>query len=199
MFENLLNIDFHNCSDEELRDGLQQLFFITKKALEVVDERFCNTDIAASESSKLDTSNKNGQCDKLYEQYKAILPSVTKGTGREITINLDFDKFEKHNSQHSSIGQAGTSKSIQDKLKTINRIRYLDIFEEYVKIKAEFKTKQWEVIYLYYHDGLTQQQIGKRLDKSRTAISGLLCRAKDKKAAYNKKLRREMYEILRKK
>ena len=72
-----------------------------------------------------------------------------------------------------------------------------DIFHEYKKCEDIFRSKQWDVICLHYRDGLDQAQIAARLGKSRSAISGLLTRARKRKKKHDEKLRAEYFRLRR--
>ena len=85
-----------------------------------------------------------------------------------------------------------------DTLQPMQKISYSDIFDQYESCKEIFTPLQWEVIYLYYSQGLTQEQVGTQLGKTRKAVSGLLQRAKARKAEHDRKIRAEKYEVMKK-
>ena len=82
-------------------------------------------------------------------------------------------------------------------LQPMQKIWHSDVFDQYEACKEIFTPLQWEAIYLYYSQGLTQEQVSIRLDKTRKAISGLLQRAKARKAEHDRKIRAEKYEVMK--
>ena len=54
-----------------------------------------------------------------------------------------------------------------------------------------FTKKQWEVVCMYYRDGMTLAEIASCLGKATSTICGLLSRARESRKRYFKKLRRE--------
>lgn len=57
---------------------------------------------------------------------------------------------------------------------------------------------RWVVIELYYRQCLSEEQIAKKTGKARSTVSGLLNRARERKEEYDKRLRQEMHEQMRK-
>jgi predicted DNA-binding protein YlxM (UPF0122 family) len=85
-----------------------------------------------------------------------------------------------------------------DTLVVIEKIRRTDVFKQFEPYKDKFKKKTWEAIFLYFQEGLSEQEIAKKVGVGRSAISNRLKRAKDKKEQFDKDLRGEAYEQLRK-
>ncbi len=71
------------------------------------------------------------------------------------------------------------------------RQRLTSLFEQYLACQEEFTRPQWAVICLRFRNGHTQAEIGKRIGKSRSAVHGLLERARENKNAFQRKLRNE--------
>lgn len=71
------------------------------------------------------------------------------------------------------------------------RQRLTCLFEEYLACQEEFSRAQWAAICLRFRDGHTQIDIADRLGKSRSAVHGLLQRAKTRKDAFQRNLRKE--------
>ena len=83
-------------------------------------------------------------------------------------------------------------------LQPMQKIWCLDVFDQYESCKEIFTPLQWEAIYLHYSRGLTQEQVGTQLGKTRKAISGLIQRAKARKEKHDRKIRAEKYEVMKK-
>lgn len=83
-------------------------------------------------------------------------------------------------------------------LQEIERVRRQDIFKQYALWKDDFTQYQWPVIELSYNYGLSEEQIGKVLGKSRSTVNGLLKRARKIKEEREKQLRRETREQFKK-
>jgi RNA polymerase sigma factor (sigma-70 family) len=75
------------------------------------------------------------------------------------------------------------------------RTRRSEIFSEYKKCQIIFSPKQWEVISLYYHEGLSEPQIAKHLGKKPNTISDLLNRARKRIETHRREYREELYKL----
>jgi len=116
-------------------------------------------------------------CSQPCGELDALLPKVYEGRGnREHLTKLCFDD-----------------------LPIVEKIGFLEIFEQYQDCQHIFSRKQWEVVYLYYHDGKTEEEIAKEIGRARTTVSDLLNRAGRKKEEHDKKLRREKFDYLKEK
>jgi len=78
------------------------------------------------------------------------------------------------------------------------RVPLEEAFEQYKACQDDLTRKQWQVVQLYYSEGLSQTEISSCLRKSRSTISDLLRRARERKEAHLRRLRTEAYEVRRK-
>jgi len=85
-----------------------------------------------------------------------------------------------------------------DTLHEVKDRRRFDVFAEYEACREIFTSAQWEVIYLYWNRGLTQAEIAESLGLKRSAVSGRLARAKLRKQRYDRRMRQEKLEHLKK-
>lgn len=114
-----------------------------------------------------------GECKEPCDKVTDFLPGITAGRGsRENTTGF----------------HVGT-------LKDYEHTRRLDIFQEYESCKELFTAKQWEVICLYYSGGLAQGEIATATGKKRSAVSGLLSRAKHAKRRNAEQMRKEFVAL----
>lgn len=166
--------DFAPRSFEKVIETLRQALPLLEK-LAVAG---CSFDSEKSRSEFLlcNSCSKQQNCLELCDALKAMLPGIHQGRGhREHFSKLDADD-----------------------LKSFRKVRFSDIFEQYQDCQHIFTHKQWVVLCLYYRDGKTEEQIAKLLRKGRTTVSDLLNRARRRKEKYDKKVRREMFEHLKK-
>ena len=127
-----------------------------------------------NESPCLECRDRN-QCEKPCDKLAKHLPGVTGGRGcKENTTGLHVET-----------------------LKDYEQTRRLEIFQQYQDCKDIFTGKQWEVIWLYYGKGLTQDQIAETTGKKRSAISGLLSRAKQTKKKHDEQMREKVLALRR--
>ena len=120
----------------------------------------------------------NDKCEgkEPCEKLEAFLPSVTAGRGsRENTTEFHVDSLKDYKST-----------------------RQLEIFQQYQFCDAPFTDKQWNVIRLYYEQGLSQDQIALATGKKRSRISGLLMRARDLKKKHSEHMREEFLTLRKK-
>ena len=109
------------------------------------------------------------KCEKACKRLESLLPSVTKGRGsKENMTGLHVET-----------------------LKHYKHTRQLEIFQEYQSCKDLFTERQWDVLCLYYDKGLTQKEIAEATGKKRSAVSGLLGRARNAKTRHLGRMREE--------
>jgi len=109
------------------------------------------------------------------EPNYARVPSIYQGRGRRENLTGLYET---------------TLHEVEDR-------RRCDIFAGYQACREIFTPSQWEVIYLYWNQGLTQETIAKTLDVKRSAVSGRLTRATAKKEQHDKRMRQERLDHLR--
>jgi len=85
-----------------------------------------------------------------------------------------------------------------DTLYEVRDRRRFDVFAQYEACREVFTSAQWEVIYLYWNQGLTQAEIAESLGLERSAVSGRLARAKLRKQQHDRRMRQERLEHLKK-
>lgn len=78
------------------------------------------------------------------------------------------------------------------------RERLWSIHEAYEACRERLTSDQWPAVCLRYRDGLTQAQIAIVLKKSRSAVHGLLERARIRKEIFQRERREESYRMARK-
>lgn len=78
------------------------------------------------------------------------------------------------------------------------RQRLRAIFEQYEACQDSLTAPQWTVVCLRFLDCLTEREIARRLGRSRSAVNGLLQRAKKEKDVEQRRLREEIFLIKRK-
>jgi len=86
----------------------------------------------------------------------------------------------------------------QDTLREVGDRRRFGTFAQYETCSEIFTPEQWKVIYLYWNQGMTQAEIAKTLGLKRSAVSGRLTRAATRKEQYDKRMRQEQLEHLKK-
>ena len=69
--------------------------------------------------------------------------------------------------------------------------RLADIFEEYEVVKGKLTPKQWQAVVLRFRSGLSEAEIASRLGTNRSAVHGLLQRARERKDRWQRQLRKE--------
>lgn len=79
-----------------------------------------------------------------------------------------------------------------------SRIHFGDIYQQYEECKTELTPRQWQAVYLRFHVGLTQEEISIKLKIRRSAVCGLLGRAKRTLDAYRREQIRMKMAFLRK-
>ena len=156
---------------EALRQALPGL----EKLVEACHNLFLAT-VDNVKPSLCDSCEKKSTCTKLCDQVLKVLAGLNSGRGR----------------RENKTGFYPAT------LEPIQKIWHSDVFDEYESCKDIFTSLQWEAIYLHYSQGLTQEQVGTKLGKTRKAISGLLQRAKARKAEHERKIRAEKYEVMKK-
>lgn len=115
-------------------------------------------------------------CDSPMQAARQPLPSIYQGRSRrENLTGLHIDTLHE----------------VKDR-------RRFDVFAEYEACREIFTSAQWEVIYLYWNQGLTQAQIAESLALKRSAVSGRLARAAAGKQRHDRRMRQERLEHLKK-
>ena len=71
-------------------------------------------------------------------------------------------------------------------------------FEAFEACQDRLTRPQWRVVCLFFRDGKSQSETAALLGTSRSAVSGLLTRAKQRKDRYYRQLRAEQTHLLRK-
>ena len=168
--------DFDLHSTEELREILCQLLPSLEKLIPLARE-FCGQNTSVSTPPLCESCTEREFCSEPCEKLNSLLPKINSG---------------KNNHEKNAGFNINT-------LQEIEKTRLTDMFEQYQACKHIFTNKQWSVVYLYYHEGMTQSQIANQLGKSRKSVSGLFIRAKQKKEGYYAQLRREKVDHLKKK
>lgn len=174
MSELNLQFDFENSSEAELRRWLQDMLPTVEKFVHAA-KRFCSIDAQLSDRLPCDFCEKRASCQSLCEKAEAVLSNVHQGKGRRENLTEFHD----------------------DTLQGKETVRRKDIFEKYALWKSDFTARQWAIIELHYQDGLTENQIAKKVGKVRTAINGLLNRAKKRLEDRDRQLRQEAREQIK--
>jgi hypothetical protein len=199
MSDKLLNFDFHNSSDEELRHWLLQMYPLVKKFLEGA-VRFCALKQLSCEGCpkkiECDRHNKYRE-DKTCLMVEPYLPGRFEGASRnEKKIGLLIDKISgtKPEIFEDADYIDNVAKLDRGKFKSVKKISSLDVFKEYEKCWRIFSHKQQPVLILRHRDRKTIIQIGKELGKAQSTVWGLLKNAEELKQAYDDK---ELEKIVR--
>ena len=137
----------------------------------VLIHQLCELKVNTREILPCNDCHNPQDCESCY-RWNALLPALNQGKGR------------RENLTGLHVG------TLQGK----ERIRRRDIFEQYELWKDDYTQAQWEVIEMYYNQGMSEQQISKILGKKRSAINGRLNRARNKTEERQKQLRRETRE-----
>ncbi|MFC1675942.1 hypothetical protein ACFL3G_02630 [Planctomycetota bacterium] len=183
MFENLLNFDFYNCSDEERRNWLLQVFPIMKMSLKVA-KRQCARKQLSCESCQIkaecDQYNK-GEEDIRCLILEPLISGRHEGTGyREKNAGFLIKEFKYQDSDNlEDTNQTGnTAKVGRSELKSIRKIRSDEQLMLYKNCNHSFTEQQWDVVYLKLAGGLKYREIGDLLGISTSAASDRFSRAK---------------------
>ena len=80
----------------------------------------------------------------------------------------------------------------------IERIRRIDIFSRFETYSEEFAEKEWQVVFLFYRDGMSLTEIAKKIGLGRPAVSNRLNRAKRKWKKLERARRREAWDQINK-
>jgi len=115
-------------------------------------------------------------CDISFQKVRQHLPGIHQGRSRR----------ENLTGLH-----ADTLHEVKDR-------RRFDVFVQYEACREIFTSAQWEVIYLYWNQGLTQAEIAESLGLKRSAVSGRLARAAAGKQRHDRRMRQERLEHLKK-
>ncbi len=79
----------------------------------------------------------------------------------------------------------------------IKNHRLSDVFAEFSKLRTQLTERQWLAVTLAYKVGLAQEEVAEQMQIGRTAVTGLLRRARRKKEAHDRRLRKERYDLMR--
>ena len=155
---------------EALRRALPYMERLVKCAQALVDEPEI-----ATERCPCDSCTSESTCQKPCQLLEAHLPGKYQGKGHRENLTESFPET----------------------LQGVERTRRTDMFGGFQSCQHIFTARQWEVIYLYYHEAKNQKQIAAELAKKRSAVSDLLRRARARKEQHNKRLRQEQLRFLR--
>lgn len=152
------NLDFAALSPQDIlmriRPVLEELLAYIRKME--------SKQMEAIESSPCNICIDRNTCKIPCEKLKVLLPAVNQGRGmRENLTGLYLYTLTE-----------------------TERIRSHDILSQYEICKEDIRTAQWEAVCLRYGQDLTLKQIGEKLGKAPSTISGLLQRAKVAKEKY---------------
>lgn len=78
------------------------------------------------------------------------------------------------------------------------RLRLQSLFEQYETCRERLTPGQWRAVCLRFRDRLTEGEVALVLEKSRSAVHGLLKRARLRKEAYGRERREEGFHLARK-
>jgi len=176
--------DMHNVSSHlDARHDLVSLFEETLRKIHPDLETLTNIAQALNNpvgdnkiSSPCNSCPTRNQCSEPCGKLNKLLPSVSAGRRR----------------QENSTGL------YEQTLQEVNKNRLTDIFEQYKACKEIFSTKQYEVIYLFYHDGKSKNEIARLLNKTHSTVNGLFKRAEKEKEKHAAGVRHELAEKLKK-
>lgn len=167
--------DFDSASVRPLLETLRQVLPGLERLVKAYHD-FLPDPAASTQPSVCNSCPDKETCTEPCDDVRKALPKVNQGRGRH----------ENLTGLHP------------ETLQEVERLRISEIFHEYEKCKEIFTPKQWLVIYLYYDERMTEEQIAGLLGKARTTISDLLNRAKRKKDQHEKQIRAEKLEYLEK-
>ena len=168
--------DSNLSSVAELRETFCQLLPSLEKFILLARE-FCGQNTAVSKPQLCKSCPERDICSEPCVRLQELLPKINSGRG----------KHENGSEFHDS-----TLIKIQEE-------KHLDVFNEYEACKQIFTDKQRVTICLYYRDGKTLSEIAKELDKAISSIDERLKRARNRKEKYDRQLRTERLDYLRKK
>lgn len=197
MFEELLNINIKTCSDAEQKAWFKQVIPIITVFLQIGQKLLQNT--IQENAIPCHMCLKKETCNSPCELLESLLPAKDEGKGyKEKTIGICLEKFKDLNtSQPSKLDHKKTT-SNHDSLKTKKIIRSTDTYENYQKCWDNLSAKQKNVITLHYKYGLSQKEIAEKNNKGSSSVSALLKRAQEEKEKYERKLRTEKFNLLKK-
>ena len=165
------------CLPPAVREHFAQFLRNLADAIESGGQPLSECNSASSQKVASPCTDCKDKCERKEPcaKLEAFLPSVTQGRGcKENTTGLHVETLKDYTST-----------------------RRLEIFQQFQSCDAPFTDKQWKVICLYYGEGLTQDQIARTTGKKRSAISGLLKRARDLKKRHFEHMREKVF-VLRK-
>ena len=168
--------DSNSNSTKELKEILYEILPALERFLPIARE-FCSKNTETRELSPCESCPERDICSEPCVRLQELLPKINSGRG-----------------EHENCSEFHDSTLIK-----IQEEKHLDVFNEYEACKQIFTDKQWVTICLYYRDGKTLQEIAKRLKKAISTVSDRLKVSRKRKAEYDRKLRTERLDYLRKK
>jgi len=168
--------DFDPHSIAEIKEILCNILSALEKLLPVARE-LCSKNTETRELSPCESCPERDICSEPCVRLQELLPKINSGRG-----------------EHENCSEFHDSTLIK-----IQEEKHLDVFNEYEACKQIFTDKQWVTICLYYRDGKTLQEVAKRLRKAISTVSDRLKVSRKRKAEYDRKLRTERLDYLRKK
>ena len=186
-------------SGAKLRQALIQALPLLNLLFEAAHELSPDGSESASRSP-CDGCYKRDICRKPCDTLNSHLPPAYGGeSGRERKIKFDFDLFQDNDTADSDNPIDTEPKKAKGSIfKNVPKIAFSDIFEEYEKCKSVFTKKQWEIVGLYYREGMTITEIAKQLGKGTSTVSDLLVRARKQKEEYDKNKLWEFFDLKKK-
>lgn len=157
--------------------SLIELLYETKQKLEealAASRLLTNRQPEPEPSSPCHTCAQKPDCTVPCDAVEAQLPKLHQGRGHRENL---------------------TGLHPQTLSNNYERTRQSEIFSQYKKCQIIFSAKQWEVICLYYHEGLSESQIAKHLGKKPNTISDLLNRAKKRIETHRREHRKELCKL----
>jgi DNA-binding NarL/FixJ family response regulator len=175
MTNSRLQLDFAPQSLAELRETLRQVLPFLEKLLPVARD-FCEQKVRKPTSTLCDSCIKKVNCTEPCKDIKKLLPKVNSGRSCRENRRKFYDNT----------------------LQEMKKVKRLETFEQYEKCNHLFTDKQYVAVYLYFHDGKTQQEIANELNKAVSTVSEHLKKAEKRKEEHDRKLRAERLEYLKK-
>jgi len=150
---------------EQARELSAQMFWALDRLLELL--------LGKTTSSPCTGCQSRPTCKEPCEALLHHLPGATAGRGH--SENLTEAHIET--------------------LDARERTRRSDVFAQYEACQDIFTPKQWQAVCLHYKEGKSLAEIAGLLSKSRSTVSDLLTRARERKEACEKKRREEFFRL----
>ena len=168
--------DFNSRSNIEIKRILRQLLPSLEKLVSVAKD-FCSQKTHARISSPCESCSKKNNCIEPCKDLKKALQKINSGRSKHENLTGFYE---------------GTLKEIQ-------KTRDVNVFHDYEACKHLFTRKQWIIISQYWQEGKTITEIAGQLNRKPQTVSEHLKKAAIKKEDYDRNLRLEKLEYLRKK